>query len=141
MIARRPTAPIRLITRGSLLSLCLLAFLAGDARPAWATCGDYLHGHSPTAANHSDGHVSLPMVDQDHRPAPRPKCTGPQCQQNRQTPVAPTKSVPVPVSSDAILMVVAALTSADDFSGHRIANADHPITGFVVGIFRPPQAA
>jgi hypothetical protein len=44
-------------------------------------------------------------------------------------------------SSDAILMVVAALTSADDFSCDRIANTDHPITGFVGGIFRPPQAA
>jgi hypothetical protein len=38
-------------------------------------------------------------------------------------------------------MVVAGVTSADDFSCHRIANADHPITGFIGGIFRPPQAA
>ncbi|HEY4259103.1 MAG TPA: hypothetical protein VGM98_03035 [Schlesneria sp.] len=141
MIAGRISAPTRFITRGSLLSLCLLAFLACDARPAWATCGDYLHGHSPAVANRNDSHVRLPMADQDHHPAPRPKCTGPQCQQNRQVPAAPTKSVPTPVSSDAILLVVAVLTNADDFACHRTANADHPITGIIGGIFRPPQAA
>lgn len=141
MIAGRTSVPTRFITRGSLLSLCLLAFLACDARPAWATCGDYLHGHSPAVANRSDSQMGLPMADQDHRPTPRPKCTGPQCQQNRHTPGAPTKSIPVPVPSDAILMVVAALTSVDDFFCHRIATADRPVAGFLGGIFRPPQAA
>jgi hypothetical protein len=141
MIARRTSVPNRFITRGSLLSLCLLAFLAGDARPAWATCGDYLHGHGSTVADRTDSHVAMPIADQDHRSIPGPKCTGPQCQQNRQTPGAPTKSIPVPVSSDAILMVIAVLTNADDFSCHQIANAEHSITGFIGGIFRPPQAA
>jgi hypothetical protein len=38
-------------------------------------------------------------------------------------------------------MVIAVLTNADDFSSHRIANAGHPVTGFIGGIFRPPQPA
>lgn len=140
MIVRRGTAPIRLITRGSLLSLCLLAFVACDTRSAWATCGDYLHGHGSPVANRPDMQTAMPMTQgDDHASMPGRKCTGPQCQQNRQKPGAPTKTVEVPVSSDAILMAIAAVTNLDDFSSCQTADAE-PITGVVGDILRPPQA-
>jgi len=76
MIVRRTTAPIRFITRGSLLSLCLLTFVVCDARPAWATCGDYLHGHGSSAAKHDDMNVGMPLGGQDHSPTQVPKLRG-----------------------------------------------------------------
>lgn len=38
--------PMRFLQRGGWLSLCLVAVLGSGASPAWATCGDYLAGHS-----------------------------------------------------------------------------------------------
>jgi hypothetical protein len=137
MIARRSLAPIRFFTRGSLLSLCLLLFVACDARSAFATCGDYLHGHGP-AMPHDNG-LNTPFAEQKV-PTPGPRCTGPQCQQNRQAPAAPTKTVQIQVSTDAILTTVSAVSEADDFCGYQSADSD-PIEGFVCRVFRPPRAA
>lgn len=137
MIARRSLAPIRCFTRGSLMSLCLLMFVACDARSAFATCGDYLHGHGTPMPNHNG--LNAPFSDHQV-PMPGPRCTGPQCQQNQQKPAAPTKTVQIQISTDAILTTVSALSDADDFCGYQSADSD-PIEGFVCRVFRPPRAA
>jgi hypothetical protein len=48
--------------------------------------------------------------------------------------------VEIPVSSDAILMAIAAVINLDDFSSCRAFDAA-PIAGVAGDIFRPPQAA
>src|SRR5436190_12989676 len=91
MVCRGTLTPNRWLMRGSLLSLCLYIVLTGGANSAWATCGDYLHGHMP---NHGNGQLQLPADFEQHSNMPaRPACSGPHCQQDHQAPAAPTKAV------------------------------------------------
>lgn len=136
-------APSRLLTRGSVLSLCLFALLTVDARPAWATCGDYLHGHSSSSmGEHGLGQPMTmnSLLHSQSQPAggSRPACSGPHCQRDQQTPAAPGKAVQTPQFSDAILVAISALTVADDLSGCQAADVDH-VQGPVGRVFRPPR--
>ena len=132
----------RFLLRGSLLSLCLAAFCVCDARPAWATCGDYLAGHGgQTMAGHGmPGHDSMAnhqLNDLEKRPA----CSGPQCRQRDPVPTAPTRTVNLPQSTDAILCTFARLTVVDENSLLRTPPLDHVVDGPADRIFRPPSAA
>ncbi len=134
--------PKRFLLRGSLLSLCLAAFCVCDARPAWATCGDYLAGHGDQAmASHAipshDSSAGLPSRDSE----PTPVCTGPQCHQRDPVPAAPSRSVQLPQSSDAILCIIARLTVGDESSLFHVTPAEHVVEGPVNGLFRPPRVA
>ena len=133
--------PKRFLLRGSLLSLCLAAFCVCDARPAWATCGDYLAGHGGQAmADHGmPGHDSVPN-HQSNDSGQRPVCSGPQCRQRDPVPAAPTRTVNLPQPSDAILCAIARLTVGDENSLLRVPPVDHVVDGPVDSIFRPPRA-
>ena len=139
--------PKRFLLRGSLLSLCLAVFCLCDARPVWATCGDYLAGHggSPMAGQGMPGH-GMPGRDsmsthQSNDSEPRPVCSGPQCRQRDPVPVAPTRTVNLPHPSDAILCAVARLTVGGGNSLLRAIAVDHVVDGPAGSIFRPPRVA
>ena len=139
--------PKRFLLRGSLLSLCLAACCVCGTRPAWATCGDYLAGHGDQAmAGHGlrghglrgdDSMASHRSNDSEQRPA----CSGPHCRQRDPVPAAPTRTVNLPQSSDAILCAIARLIVGDETSLLRATSADHVVDGPADSIFRPPRAA
>ena len=124
------------------MSLCLAVFCVCDARPAWATCGDYLAGHSGQVMNGHGvpGHGSMAnhqANDSGHRPA----CSGPQCRQRDPFPAAPTRSVNLPQSSDVILSAIARLAIGEENSLLRATAVDHVVDGPADRLFRPPRAA
>ena len=134
--------PKRFLHRGSLLSLCLAAFCVCGTRPAWAACGDYLasHGGQAMAGHEMPGHGSM-SPHQSNDSEPRPVCSGPQCRQRDPVPVAPTRSVSLPQSSDVILCAIARLMVGDENSLPRATAVDHVVDGPADRIFRPPRAA
>lgn len=141
----------RLLSRGSLLSLCLLAVCHVGSQSAWATCGDYLHGHAMHghamhgAMIHGQGSQDVTLlITLDHagKPTPAspgPVCRGPQCQRHSQAPISPEKAVQVPTFSDAILASLIVLDGADLQAGLSLTDADGLI-GPAGRIFRPPRA-
>ncbi|MEK6258295.1 MAG: hypothetical protein AABP62_06705 [Planctomycetota bacterium] len=134
--------PTRFLLRGSLLSLCLAAFCVCDARPAWATCGDYLAGHGGQAmAGHGmpahDSRFNHSSNDSEQRPV----CSGPQCRQRDPVPAAPHRTMNLPQPSDMILCTIARLTDDDGSSLLRSTSVDHVVDGPADSIFRPPRAA
>lgn len=138
MACRGITTPTRIVTQRGWLSLCLFAVLTGGAQNAWATCGDYLHGHMDHHVNH---HVLFAEPDFGRPAVPsRPICSGPRCQQNRQIPAVPTKAIPTLTFADAILSSLVVLSNTDDDSFVPVPDVDQ-LTGELGRIFRPPRAA
>lgn len=134
--------PKRFLLRGSLLSLCLAAFCVCDARPAWATCGDYLAGHGGQAmAGHGMPGRDSMANHQANDSGQRPVCSGPQCRQRDPVPAAPTRSVNLPQSSDVILCSIAKLAIGGENRLLRAVVVDHVVDGPADRLFRPPRAA
>lgn len=136
--------PMTLTARGSLLLLCVVVICVCNASSAWATCGDYLHGHGMSGHNgyamsehfSSDSAAALPMSsDRGQRPA----CSGPNCRQRDPVPVAPTKHVDLPQIAEGILSSIARVPSTDGNSAKRATDTDHDVDGPVGRIFRPPR--
>jgi hypothetical protein len=138
MVWRGIETPSRLFLRGSVLSLCLLAFVVIDCRSAWATCGDHLHGQvSAKSTSMMLGDVKSPREN----PSPQgPVCSGPKCRQHHPVPAAPGKAVQVPTANDAILAAIPSLNEATTCSFQPSTDADH-VAGPVSRVFRPPRAA
>lgn len=140
-MSQGPHIPNRKLMR-SLLVLCAIAFWTGGGRVAWATCGDYLHGHKPQATltldNLPDDTSVLPVPRPQHQPGP--VCTGPQCQRHLPWPAGPTKVAESGPPNDAIVFVMALvdIRKADPL---RIAvRPTLVVDGPANRIFRPPRA-
>jgi hypothetical protein len=121
-------------------AIALLGVLFAPARPARASCGDYVtitnphHGPSQLAAQPMTGHDNA-----DHpQPEPRP-CSGPMCSGAPPAipPLAPV-SEPPPARDSAVTIASAywADTAVSYFD--RLANA-RPIRGYARGIEHPPR--
>ena len=130
-----------MLMRGLLL-LGAIAFWTGGGQVAWATCGDYLHGHKPAPSFTLDDLPAdssmLPTRPLQHQPDPI--CRGPQCQRHPPLPAAPSKAVKPGAFSDAIVSAIASveIRAADPL---RLAlRSTMAIVGPADRIFRPPRA-
>jgi len=134
--------PKRFLHRGSWLSLCLVAVCLGGARPAWATCGDYLAGHGgPSMSRHDHSQFSAMADRQPGSSEQTPTCSGPQCRQRDPAPAAPSGSVNLTPSSDAMLSSFARWAMNVESGRHPTTAAEHAVTGMIGRPERPPRAA
>lgn len=122
------------------MSVCLVALGVWDARPAWATCGDYLTGHGGHAmVGHEMADHDFPKPHSSPAQQPRPACSGPNCHQRDPVPMAPTRQVHVSPSNDAMLSALFSTTDDIGRSFLRAMVVDHIIEGPTTRLFRPPR--
>jgi len=148
LVTSRTLAPNRFILRGSLLSLCVIAFLMSDVRSTYASCGDYVLKNETLKSSHTSGSDQLGYsapIQMTHIPVPskqrspvRP-CSGPHCDQREKSPLVPHRVVEISFPMDVIL-------SAFDLQHGNHHRASAPLVfqleisdGPIDSIFKPPR--
>ena len=134
----------RKLVRVLQTSLLLIFTLVVNAGTAWATCGDYLHGHrhiagqmdrhTPFVANLSKLGQSRPLEQ-----TPGPVCSGPNCQSGNRSPLLPTRVIEIPSHSDAILASTTVLLRGDVRSSSQLDQVA-AVDGPADRLFRPPRS-
>ena len=133
MHSRGTLASGRFLTHSRLLLLWLFVFGAIEARSCWASCGDYLLAHHVEVVQ-DVARGAGPLHSE-----PKRHCTGPHCQRDDRTPIAPSKAFEFPSSVDMILTVVTTVVHSSNLTRILIVQV-HTVAAVTHRVFRPPRA-